>query len=59
MSIQSTITLSRAEAEEKYVQQNLEEIEKELRRIAKIIDNKELEDEIEETYYNYTIGVKS
>lgn len=55
MSIQTTIFLTRADAEQKYVDKNKDKVLRELRAQAVLLDDSFLEDAIEEDLYNYTI----
>lgn len=55
MSIQSTIDISRKEAEDKYVENKKNDAMRKLRSEALMLDNKELENAIDEEFYNYRI----
>lgn len=56
MSIQSTIELTRREAEEQLVQKLLNEKYKRLAWVEAVsLSNKDLEDALDETFHNYII----
>jgi len=58
MSIQSTRYLTREDAELKYIQlqlSNMSDIKRQIRLKASSMSNEELENAIEETFYNYSI----
>lgn len=56
MSVQTTVTITREQAEAKWVEARLEKYRKTLTDAAKECTNEELEDLIEEHFYNYTIN---
>lgn len=51
MGIQTTINVTRKEAIKKYAEQRIGILEKQ----AMVMDDKDLEDSIEEKFYNYNI----
>ena len=55
MGIQSTLNIKRSEAEEKFVNKLLEEQKDIFKKGAQLLSDEELENNIEETFYNYTI----
>ena len=55
MGIQSTLNIKRSEAEEKFVNKLLEDQKIMFKKAAKLLSDEELEENIEETFYNYTI----
>ena len=55
MDIQSTLNIKRSEAEEKFVNKLLEEQKVMLKKAVKLLSDKELENNIDETFYNYII----
>ena len=55
MGIQSTLNIKRSEAEEKFVNKLLEEQKDIFKKEAQLLSDEELENNIEETFYNYTI----
>lgn len=55
MGIQSTIDITREEAEKKYVEIRKEKIDRQLSAEAVLLEDDELEDYIEEEFYNYSI----
>lgn len=55
MGIQSTLNIKRSEAEEKFVDKLLEDQKIMFKKAVKILSDGELENNIEETFYNYTI----
>lgn len=55
MGIQSTIEISREQAERMWVDKYLEEYRIRIEGFAKMASNRTLEDSIEETFYNYRI----
>lgn len=55
MGIQSTLNIKRSEAEEKFVNKLLEDQKIMFKKAAKLLSDEELEENIEETFYNYII----
>ena len=55
MGIQTTLNIKRSEAEEKFINKLLENQNISLKKAVKLLSNEELEENIEETFYNYTI----
>lgn len=55
MSIQSTITLTREEAEARLVYKLQEERKKFIEAEVHVLTNEQLEDALDETYHNYLI----
>ena len=55
MGIQSTLNIKRSEAEEKFVNKLLEDQKIVFKKSAKLLSDEELENNIEETFYTYTI----
>lgn len=55
MSIQSTVEITREEAEKRYVQKRINELESIFTASSKKYSNSQLEDEINEMFYNYQI----
>ena len=55
MGIQSTIYLSREEAEQMWIDKQLKGNRKILEQFVKEISNDDLETQIEKTFYNYAI----
>lgn len=57
MSIQSTIELTREQAEEQWVDKQLKspDLKRKLQAIALNMSDKDLENELEEHFYNYLI----
>lgn len=55
MSIQSTINITRKEAYEKYAEMKMEKLRKTFIAEAMLMDDSEVEDAIEEDFYNYCI----
>ena len=55
MGIQTTLNIKRSEAEEKFVNKLLEDQKVMLKKAVKLLSDEELENNIDETFYNYTI----
>lgn len=55
MSIQTTLNIKRSEAEEKFVNKLLEDQKIMLKKAVKLLSDEELEENLEETFYNYLI----
>lgn len=55
MSIQTTLNIKRPEAEEKFVNKLLEDQKIMLKKAVKLLSDEELEENLEETFYNYLI----
>ena len=55
MSIQTTLNIKRSEAEEKFINKLLENQNISLKKAVKLLSDEELENNIDETFYNYTI----
>ena len=55
MSIQTTLNIKRSEAEEKFVNKLLEDQKIMFKKAVKLLSDEELENNIDETFYNYTI----
>ena len=55
MGIQTTIDVTRIDAERRYVDKRKYETERTFRSEAALLDDKRLEDALEETFYNYII----
>ncbi len=55
MSIQITLNIKRSEAEEKFVNKLLEDQKIMFKRAVKLLSDEELEENLEETFYNYLI----
>ena len=55
MSIQTTLNIKRFEAEEKFVNKLLEDQKIMFKKAVKLLSDEELENNIDETFYNYTI----
>ena len=55
MSIQTTLNIKRPEAEEKFVNKLLEDQKIMLKKSVKLLSDEELEENLEETFYNYLI----
>ena len=55
MGIQSTLNIKRSEAEEKFVNKLLEDQKVMLKKAVKLLSDEELENNIDETFYNYII----
>lgn len=55
MSIQTTLNIKRSEAEEKFVNKLLEDQKIMFKRAVKLLSDEELEENLEETFYNYLI----
>ena len=59
MGVQSTIEITREDAEKKYVEMKLETRRKTYEQIAALLDDEALEDAIEEHFYNYLIAKRN
>lgn len=55
MSVQTTIEITRSEAERKWVEKRLETLRSSFATAAKGMTDTQLEDEVEEQFYNYQI----
>lgn len=55
MGIQTTLNIKRSEAEEKFVNKLLEDQKIMFKKAVKLLSDEELENNIDETFYNYTI----
>ena len=55
MGIQTTLNIKRSEAEEKFVNKLLEDEKIMFKKAVKLLSDEELENNIDETFYNYTI----
>ena len=55
MGIQTTLNIKRSEAEEKFVNKLLEDQKIMLKKAVKLLSDEELEENLEETFYNYLI----
>ena len=55
MSIQTTLNIKRPEAEEKFINKLLEDQKIMLKKAVKLLSDEELEENLEETFYNYLI----
>lgn len=55
MGVQTTVTVTRKQAENKWVEQQLEKMRAELEITVQGYDNTGLEDAIEEQFFNYNI----
>ena len=55
MGIQTTLNIKRPEAEEKFVNKLLEDQKIMFKKAVKLLSDEELENNIDETFYNYTI----
>ena len=55
MGIQTTLNIKRSGAEEKFVNKLLEDQKVMLKKAVKLLSDEELENNIDETFYNYTI----
>ena len=55
MGIQTTLNIKRSEAEEKFINKLLENQNISLKKAVKLLSDEELENNIDETFYNYTI----
>ena len=55
MGIQTTLNIKRSEAEEKFVNKLLEDKKIMFKKAVKLLSDEELEENIEETFYHYTI----
>ena len=55
MGIQTTLNIKRSEAEEKFVNKLLEDQKIMFKKVVKLLSDEELENNIDETFYNYTI----
>lgn len=55
MSIQTTLNIKRSEVEEKFVNKLLEDQKIMFKKAVKLLSDEELENNIDETFYNYTI----
>jgi hypothetical protein len=56
MGIQSTVVITREEAEQMYVEKRLEEHRSDMEMLASRLSPGTIEDYIEEHFYNYFIG---
>lgn len=56
MGIQSTVVLTREEAEKMYVEKRLEGLRSDMELLASRLSAATIEDYIEEHFYNYFIG---
>ena len=55
MGIQTTLNIKRSEAEEKFVNKLLEDQKIMFKKAVKLLSDEELEENLEETFYNYLI----
>mgnify|MGYP003524101400 FL=1 len=55
MGIQTTLNIKRSEAEEKFVNKLLEDQKIMFKKAVKLLSDEELGNNIDETFYNYTI----
>ena len=55
MGIQTTLNIKRSEAEENFINKLLKDQKIMFKKAVKLLSDEELENNIDETFYNYTI----